>query len=77
VFYLSTEDGSVKMATDTPGAGVGRAERAVRIPDTQRAGRYRVHAYFGQRALEREEMRGAPGGEVVLAKARVEVTIVE
>jgi glycosyltransferase involved in cell wall biosynthesis len=71
VFYLSTEDGSVKMATDTPGAGVGRAERAVRIPDTQRAGRYRVHAYFGQRALEREEMRGAPGGEVVLRTTQV------
>lgn len=77
VFYFSTEDGSTKIATDAPGAGVGVAERAVRIPDAQRAGRYRVHAYLVERALGREEMQSAPGGAFVLAKARVEVVIIE
>jgi len=77
VFYFSTEDGSAKIATDTSGAGVRVAERAMRIPDAQRAGRYRVHAYLAQRALGRDEMQSALGRAVVLANSRVEVVITE
>ncbi len=50
VFYFSDEDGGAKITTGGQGAGGGVAERAVRIPDAQRAGRYRVQAFLAEAA---------------------------
>ena len=75
VFYFSKEDGSATITARAHGAGV--AEHAVRIPAAQRAGRFRVHAFVAQRPLGQEEMQSAPEKAFVLAKARVEVVIIE
>jgi hypothetical protein len=76
VFYFSKEDGSAELgpppAQDTRGT-----QRAVRLSDEHRAGRYRVRAFVADRMLSREEMQSGGHGARVIATLQVELVIAE
>jgi hypothetical protein len=72
VFYFSEQDGGAPLAV--PKSPTRAVEHAVRIPASQRAGRYRVHLFVAERALAREQMRsGARGAQ----GTKAELLIVE
>jgi hypothetical protein len=72
VFYFEQEGGGVEIAAAGESA---RTKPAVRLARAHRPGRYRVYAAVADRILGPEELQA--GGGRVLAKARVEVVIVE
>lgn len=76
---MSREDGGAELAA--PADGTRASERAVRLPASQRPGRYRVHAVLADRPLGREELLGGvPGpesGAEIRARARVEIVVTE
>ena len=75
VFYFSKEDGSAEVgpaAQDASGT-----QRAVRLSDEHRAGRYRVHGFVADRMLSREEMQSGGEAARVIASLQVELVIAE
>lgn len=75
VFYFSKEDGTAELG---PAAAVAPgAQRAVRLADGHRAGRYRVHAFVADRVLSREEMQSGGQAARVIASLQVELVIAE
>jgi hypothetical protein len=75
VWYFSRESESPRIADTSDGTHV--FERAVRLMGTHREGRYRVHAFFADHPLGRDDMLAGSSASGIRARRQFDLVIVE